>query len=59
MTQGKKPVRHHDIWEEVLSLIRSRTALMTVTHVYGHNRFVYNEATDELAKAGAAQSKVH
>ena len=59
MTQGKRPVRHHDIWEEVLSIIRSTTAPVTMTHVYGHNKIVYNEAADELAKAGAAQSKVH
>ena len=59
VTQGKKLVRHHDIWEEVLSIIRSRTAPLAVTHVYGHNKIVYNEAADELAKAGAAQSKVH
>ena len=59
MTQGKKLVRHHDIWEEVLSIIRSRCAPVTVTHVCGHNKIVYNEAVDELAKEGAAQSKVH
>ena len=58
MTQGMKPMRHHDIWE-VLSIIRSGTAPVTVTHVYGHNKIAYNETADELAKAGAAQSKVH
>ena len=30
-----------------------------MTHVYGHNRLVYNEEVDALAKAGAAMSKVH
>ena len=50
---------HHDIWEEVLNLIHCRSAPVTVTHVYGHNKIVYNDAADELAKAGASLSKVH
>ena len=37
MTQGKKPVRHHHIWEEVVSILRSRSVPVMVTHVYGHN----------------------
>ena len=36
MTQGKKLVRHHDIWHEVLSIVRSGSAPVSVTHVYGH-----------------------
>ena len=59
MSQGKKLVRHHDIWEEVLSIIRGRSASVTVTHIYGHNKLVYSDTADELAKAGAAQSLVH
>ena len=58
MTKGKKLVWHHDIWEEVLWIIRSIPPV-TVMHVYGRNKIVYNEAADELAKAGAAQSKIH
>ena len=29
-------------------------ALMSMTHVYGHNKPVYNDAADALARAGAA-----
>ena len=54
MTQGKKPVRHHDIWEEVLSIIKSRSVPVTVTHVDAHNKIGYNEGADELAMARAA-----
>ena len=32
---------------------------VTVTHIYGHNKILYNDAVDELAKLGAAQSKIH
>ena len=32
---------------------------MSMTHVYGHNRLVYNEEADALAKAGATLSKEH
>ena len=59
MAQGKKPVRHHDIWEDILQLQGARSAPLSVTHVYGHNKISYNEAADGLAKAGAARSKVH
>ena len=59
MTQGKQPLRHHDILEDVYQLYQARRAPMSVTHVYGHNRLVYNEEADTLAKAGAARSKVH
>ena len=59
MSQGKKQVGHHDVWEEVLSLIQCRSAPVTVTHVYAHNKVVYNDAADELAKAGASLSEVH
>ena len=31
---------------------------MSMTHVYGHNK-LYNDAADDLAKAGAARSMVH
>ena len=31
---------------------------MSVTHVCGHNKLVYNEAADALARAGAAKSTV-
>ena len=59
MTKGKKPVRHHDILEEVLSILRMRSVPVTVMHENGHNQNVYNDAADELAKAGVAWSKVH
>ena len=59
MAQGKKPVRHHDIWEQIYRLYQGRTAPISVTQVYGHDRLVYNEEADALAKAGAALSKVH
>ena len=32
---------------------------MSMTHVYGYNKLIYNEAADALAKAGAARSTVH
>ena len=59
MAQGKKPVRHHDVWEEFLFLLQDRIALVSMIHVYGHNKLIYNEATNALAKAGAARSTVH
>ena len=59
MTQGKKPVRHHDVWEGILWLLQDRTAPVSMTHVYGHNKLVYNDTADDLAKAGAARSMVH
>ena len=37
----------------------SRTAHISITHVYGHNSLVYNEEVDTLAKAGVAMLKVH
>ena len=59
MAQGKKPVRHHDMWEDIYQICQARIARMLMTHVYGRNRLVYNEEADTLAKAGAAMSKVH
>ena len=59
MAQGKKPVRHHDIWEEIYRMCQGRTTPISMTHVYGHNKLVYNVEADALAKAGAALSKVH
>ena len=59
MAQGKKPVKHHDVWEDILVLLHNRTAPVSMTHVYGHNKLIYNEATDALAKAGAARSTMH
>ena len=32
---------------------------MSMTHVYGHNKLVYNDAADDLAKVGAARCTVH
>ena len=32
---------------------------MSVIHVYGQNKLVYNEAGNALARAGAAKSSVH
>ena len=32
---------------------------MSVTHVYGHNKLVYNDAPDALARAGATKSTLH
>ena len=59
MAQGKKPVRHHDVWEEIFQLLQGRAALVSMTHVYGHNKLVYHDAADDLAKARAARSTVH
>ena len=59
MAQGKKPVRHHDTWEEIYQPYYGRTPPISMTHVYGHKRLVYNEKADALAKAGAVLSKVH
>ena len=59
MVQGKKPVRHHDVWEDIYQMCQAKTSRISMTHVYGHNRLVYNEEADTLAKAGAAMSKVH
>ena len=38
---------------------QAKTAHISMTHVYGHGRLVYNEEADTLAKAGAAMPKVH
>ena len=46
----KKPPDRQGNWQ---------LAHKSMTHVYGHNRLVYNEEADALAKAGAALSKVH
>ena len=63
MARGKKPVRHHDVWEEILQeilqLLQGRGAPMCMTHVYGHNKLVYSDTADYLAKAGAARCTVH
>ena len=59
MAKGKNPVYHHNVWEEVYQLLECRTAPVSMAHVYGHNRIMYNDAVDALAKAGAAKSKVH
>ena len=59
MAKGKQPVRHHDIWEDIYQLLQGWIALVSITHVYGHNTLVYNDATDALARAGAAKSTVH
>ena len=59
VAKGKHPVRHHDIWEDVCQLLQCRTTPMSMTHVYGHNKPVYNDAVDALARAGAAKSSVH
>ena len=40
-------------------MCQGRTAPISMTHVYGHKRLVYNEEADALAKVGAALSKVH
>ena len=55
MAQGNKLVRHHDIREEIYHMGQGRTTPISMTHVYGHNRLVYNEA-DTLAKVGVALS---
>ena len=39
-------------------MCQGRTTPISMTHVYGHNRPVYNEEADALAKARAALSKV-
>ena len=59
IAQGKRPVGHHDVWEDILFLLQDRATPVSMTHVYGHNKFIYNEAVDALAKAGAARSTVH
>ena len=59
MAQGKKPVRHHDVWEDISLLLQDKAAPVSMTHVYGHKTLVYNDAVDDLAKAGAARSMVH
>ena len=59
MAKGKQPVKHHDIWEDIYQSLQARAATVCVTHVYGHNKLVYNEAADALARAGAAKSTVH
>ena len=41
---GKKPVRRHDIWEDILLFLQDRTALVCMTRVYGHNKLIYNDA---------------
>ena len=58
MAQGKKAVRHH-VWEDILRLLQGRTLPVSMAHVYGHNKLVYNNDADDLAKARAARSKVH
>ena len=40
LAQGKKPVKHHDVWEDILLLLQDRTAPVSMTHVYGHNKMV-------------------
>ena len=59
MAKGKQPVRHHDIWEDMYLLLQTGAAIVSVTHVYGHNKLIYTEAADALARAGVAKSTVH
>ena len=59
VVKGKQPFRHHDIWEDIYQSLQSKIALVSMTHVYGHNKLVHNDAADELARAGAAKSTVH
>ena len=59
MAPCKKPVRHYDVWEDIYHMCYARTAHISMRHVCGHNRLVYIEEADALAKAGAAMSKVH
>ena len=59
MAKCKQPVSHHDIWEDICHLLQGTIASVSVTHVYGHNKLVYNEAANALARAGAAKSTVH
>ena len=59
VAKGKHPVRHHDIWEDVYQLLPCRRAPMSMMHVYGHNKPVYNDPVDALAIVGAAKSRVH
>ena len=47
------------MWEEIYQLYQDRTTPIPMTHVYGHNKLVYNEEADAFAKAGAALSKMH
>ena len=59
MAKGKQLVSHHNIWEDIYQLLLSKTALMSMTHVYGHDKLVYYDAADALARGGAAKSRVH
>ena len=58
IAKGKEPVRHHDIWEDIYQLLQTRAATESVTHVYGHNKLMYNEAADAPARVGAGKSTV-
>ena len=51
VAKGKQPVRRHDIWEDIYQSLQSKTALVSMTHVYGHNKLVYNNAADARAKS--------
>ena len=42
--KGKQPVRHQDLWEDICQLLQGRTTPVSVAHVYGHNKLVYNDA---------------
>ena len=59
MAKGKQLVRHHDIWEDIYQLLQARAAIVSITHLYGHNKLIFNEAADALARAGAAKSTVY
>ena len=58
MAQGKKPVRHHDVWEDIYQMCQASTAHISMTHVYGHKKRVYNEKWAPRQR-GAAMTKVH
>ena len=59
MAKGKQLVRHHGLWEDIYQLLQARAATMSVTHVYGHNKLIYNKVADAPARARAAKSTVH
>ena len=51
MAQGKKPVKRHDIWEDILLLLLDRAAPVSMTHVYGDNKLIHYDTVDAPAKA--------
>ena len=56
-----KPVKNKDLWkmiQEIQGILRSKSILLTMTHVDGHSGVELNETADKLATSASSQKAV-